>query len=211
MTLAAASVTQEIQRLRRHRRRRLIAVLAAMLVVVGGFAVWTNTRAYTLQASIQIAATPQRVWAILTDLAAYKRWNPFIIYSSGALRVGATLTNRMRGATGVTTFTPVVQVIDPARELQWLGSVGPGGIFDGRHTFTIRQLAPGRVLFTQREQFTGVAVPFYQGRLHNNTLPQFRAMNAAIARLAAGPRAGPPRPLRLPPSASAFAARSCHT
>jgi hypothetical protein len=194
MTLTTGTPTQENQRLRRHRGRRLIAVLAAVLVVVGGYAVWTNTRAYTLQASIQIAATPQRIWAILTDLSAYKRWNPFIIYSSGTLKVGATLTNRMRDATGVTTFTPVVQVIDPGRELQWLGSVGPGGIFNGRHTFTIRQLAPDRVLFTQREQFTGVAVPFYQGRLHNDTLPQFQAMNAAIARLAAGPRAGTPHP-----------------
>jgi hypothetical protein len=37
------------------------------------------------------------------------------------------------------------------------------------------------VLFTQREDFTGVAVPFYEGHLHADTLPQFRAMNAALA------------------------------
>jgi hypothetical protein len=32
---------------------------------------------------------------------------------------------------------------------------------------------------TQREDFTGVAVPFYEGHLRADTLPQFRAMNAA--------------------------------
>jgi len=41
------------------------------------------------------------------------------------------------------------------------------------------------VLFTQREDFTGIAVPFYQGHLHADTLPQFRAMNAALAAQAA--------------------------
>jgi hypothetical protein len=166
------------------RRRALLAALAALLVLLGGYATWTNIQPYTLQASIQINATPQRVWAVLTDRAAYPRWNPFIISSTGQLKVGATLTNRMRDATGTTTFTPVVQVVEPGRELRWLGRVGPGFIFDGQHTFTITPLGPDRVLFTQREDFTGVAVPFYEGHLHADTLPQFRALNAALARQA---------------------------
>jgi hypothetical protein len=57
---------------------------------------------------------------------------------------------------------------------------------DGEHTFTIEQLAPDLVRFTQHEDFTGVAVPFYESHLHADTLPDFRAMNAALARLAAG-------------------------
>jgi len=71
---------------------------------------------------------------------------------------------------------------EPGRELRWIGRVGPGGIFDGEHTFTITQVRPGVVLFTQREDFTGVAVPFYQHWLHTDTLPMFRAMDAALAR-----------------------------
>jgi hypothetical protein len=39
-------------------------------------------------------------------------------------------------------------------------------------------------MFTQQERFTGIGVPFYEGHLHADTLPQFRAMNAALARLA---------------------------
>ena len=153
-------------------------------------AAWTNTQPYTLQASIQINASPHRVWAILTDLPAYRWWNPFIVSSSGTVKVGATLTNRMHDATGTTTFTPTVQVVRPGHELRWLGRVGPGGIFDGQHTFTIQRLGPGRVLFTQREDFTGVAIPFFRHRLHADTLPQFRAMDAALARVATGQPAG---------------------
>ena len=170
----------------RVRLRVVLAALAAIVAILAGYAIWTNARPYTLQASVRIAATPQRVWAVLTDLAAYGGWNPFIISSSGQVRVGATLTNRMHDATGDTTFTPTVLVVEPGRELRWIGRVGPRGIFDGEHTFTIQQIRPGLVLFTQREDFTGVAVPFYEQRLHDDTLPQFRAMNAALAREAAG-------------------------
>jgi hypothetical protein len=175
-------------RVRRASRRRavLLAAAGAILLILAGYAAWTNVQPYTLQASVQIQATPQQVWAVLTDLPGYQRWNPFIISSAGQVRVGATLTNLMHDATGNTTFTPTVQVVEPGRELRWIGRVGFGGIFDGQHTFTIQRLGPGRVLFTQRENFTGVAVPFFAGRLHADTLPQFRAMNAALARQVSG-------------------------
>jgi hypothetical protein len=166
----------------RHRPRIIFGVLAVVLAILAGYAVWTNIRPYTLQASIQISAAPQRVWVVLTDLAAYPGWNPFIVSSTGRVQVGATLTNRMHDATGNTTFTPTVLIVEPGRELRWIGRVGPGGIFDGQHTFTIKQLRPGLVLFTQREDFTGVAVPFYQRWLRTDTLPMFRAMDAALAR-----------------------------
>jgi hypothetical protein len=172
------------QRARPRRHRRWLAVLAAFLIVLFGYATWTNTRPYTLQASVEITATPQRVWAILTDLRAYQRWNPFIISSSGTVQAGSTLTNRMHDATGNTTFTPTVLIVQPDRELRWIGKVGPGYIFDGEHTFTIQRIGPDRVRFTQRENFTGVVIPFFEHQLHADTLPQFRAMNDALARVA---------------------------
>lgn len=186
MTTTTTTASPAPRTRQRRGHRRLLTLLAAILVILAGYATWTNTQPYTLQASIIIHASPQRVWAVLTDRAAYPDWNPFIISSAGQLRPGTTLVNRMHDATGTTTFTPVVQVVEAGRQLQWIGRVGPGGIFDGQHTFTLRQLRSGLVLFTQREDFTGVAVPFYEHHLHADTLPMFRAMNTALAARAAG-------------------------
>jgi hypothetical protein len=167
-------------------RKKLFAALAAVAAILAGYGVYTNVSPYTLESSIQIQATPQQVWAVLADTADYPGWNPFIVSSGGDVRVGATLTNVMHDATGNTTFTPTVEVVSPDRELRWIGRVGPGGIFDGEHTFTITQIRPGVVLFTQREDFTGVAVPFYEHWLHTDTLPMFGAMNAALAHRVTG-------------------------
>ena len=167
-------------------RTKLLVALAAFVAILTGYAVYTNVSPYTLEASIQIQATPQQVWAVLADTADYPAWNPFIISSRGPLRAGATLTNVMHDASGNTTFTPTVLVVQPGRELRWIGRVGPGGIFDGEHTFTITQVRPGVVLLTQREDFTGVAVPFYAHWLRADTLPMFGAMNAALAHRVTG-------------------------
>ena len=52
-------------------RKRLLAVLAALVAILTGYAVYTNVTPYTLEASIEIRATPQQVWAVLTDTAHY--------------------------------------------------------------------------------------------------------------------------------------------
>lgn len=172
---------------RRRRRRVLLGAGAALVALLGGYTVWSNTHPVRLTTSIEMEASPDEVWQVLTDLPAYPQWNPFLISArvtseGGRLEEGATLRNVMRDRTGDSTFTPEVLTLEPGRELRWLGKMGPGWIADGEHRFVIEEIGGGRVRLTQSESFTGVAVPFYEGRLRNDTLPQFRAMNEALAR-----------------------------
>jgi hypothetical protein len=46
---------------------------------------------HELQCEIEIAATPERIWSILTDLPAYPAWNPFIRSISGPIATGQRL------------------------------------------------------------------------------------------------------------------------
>ena len=45
-----------------------------------------------ISAIAQIAAPPQRVWAVLTDLASYPQWNPLFREASGQPTAGSTIT-----------------------------------------------------------------------------------------------------------------------
>ncbi|MGW1229801.1 SRPBCC family protein [Streptomyces sp. NPDC001515] len=171
----------------RRRRRRLLWSGVAFVVLLAGYTTWTVNDPVRLTASIEIEASPDEVWKVLTDLPAYPDWNPFLVSSrvtsaGGRLEEGATLRNVMRDRTGDSVFSPEVLAVEPGRELRWLGKIGPGWIGDGEHRFVIEEIGDHRVRLTQSESFTGVAVPFAAGKLRSDTLPQFRAMNEALAR-----------------------------
>ena len=48
-----------------------------------------------LHTEVEIEATPDRVWAALTDFAAYQDWNPFIVQAAGRPVPGTRLELRM--------------------------------------------------------------------------------------------------------------------
>jgi hypothetical protein len=57
------------------------------------------------------------------------------------------------------TFKPRVTVVEPGQRLEWLGTMGVSGLFDGRHTFTLTPLGHGRTRLVQAEVFSGALVP----------------------------------------------------
>ena len=50
---------------------------------------------HELHTEIDIDATPEAVWQVLTDLDGWADWNPFITSSIGKAAVGEELSNRM--------------------------------------------------------------------------------------------------------------------
>ncbi|MFC3575149.1 SRPBCC domain-containing protein [Streptomyces yaanensis] len=169
---------------RRRRRRWALVSLSGLAVVLGGYTWWTHTHAVRLTASVEIKAAPEEVWKVLTDFSAYPQWNPFMtrgeITSGDRLRPGATIRIRLDQPSGTSTMTPEVLSARPGHELRWLGKLGPGWLVDGEHRFLIEKAGPGVVRLTQSESFTGVLVPIAEGKLQDETLPKFRAMNSAL-------------------------------
>lgn len=136
--------------------------------------------AHHLHTEIEIHATPDTVWSILTDLPAYPDWNPFITSSTGAVAVGRRLTNRLEppGGTAI-TIKPTITEVDPGRAFEWLGRLLVPLLFDGRHRFELVPEGDGtRLIHT--EHFRGLLVPFLKRSLDTTTLAGFDAMNAAL-------------------------------
>ena len=67
---------------------------------------------------IDIDATPQEVWDVLTDFASYGEWSTFTA-AEGTAHVGSRLTMRMPGM----TFRPTVTVATPGQQLRWEGTI----------------------------------------------------------------------------------------
>ena len=114
-----------------------------------------------LTSSIDINASPEEVWSVLTYFAKFPEWNPFMRWVKGDLKKGAKLEVRIQpsGARG-STFKPTVLVVDPPRELRWIGHLWISGLFDGEHILTIESSENNKVHFEQKEIFNGLFVRF---------------------------------------------------
>lgn len=133
-----------------------------------------------LRREIEIDAPPERVWAVVSDFAAYPEWNPFIRRIVGELREGARLEVRIEppGARA-TTFKPTVRAAEANRELRWLGRLLLPGVIDGEHSLRIEPLDGGRSRFIQSERFTGLLVGLVGGTLAKTEVG-FEQMNTAL-------------------------------
>jgi hypothetical protein len=129
---------------------------------------------------IEIDASPNRVWHILTDFEKHASWNPFIKKITGKPLKDEKLEVHMpdpRGGTMV--FSPTVLAAEPNRELRWLGR-SEGDAFNGEHRFIIEPRGENKVRFTQSEKFTGSMVAQLEGWLDTAVKSNFEAMNRAL-------------------------------
>lgn len=135
-----------------------------------------------LRTEVEIDAPPERVWAVLTDFAAYPEWNPFITEVSGKLEAGARVRVELSYADGRNTrFRSSVLTVKPGEELRWVSKFWFKGLFDGEHFIQLHALEGGRTRLIQGENFGGLFV-----KLGANTFTQtgrgFVGMNAALKR-----------------------------
>ena len=140
---------------------------------------------HELKTSITINATPEKVWAVLTDFNRYPEWNPFITSLTGTVAVGRNITARIEPPGGSPmNFKPKVLAFEPAKEFRWLGHLLFPGLFDGEHIFEITDHGNGTVTFVQREKFGGILIPLFRKMLDVNTRQGFEMMNEKLKELA---------------------------
>jgi hypothetical protein len=111
----------------------------------------------TYQTSIEIAATPAAVWAVLTDLAQYPAWNSTIARVEGRIAPGARLTVHVKINPG-RAFPLTVTAWAPPERMTWRGGM-PLGLFAGERTFELAPVERDRVRFTMREAYSGLLAP----------------------------------------------------
>jgi hypothetical protein len=105
------------------------------------------------QASSVIDATPEAIWAVLTDGASWTSWDSAVVRFEGSIALGEKVTvypevNPKRG------FPVTVVEFVPAERMTWRGGM-PLGLFAGTRRYILTRQPDGRVLFEMREQYSG--------------------------------------------------------
>ncbi len=131
---------------------------------------------------IEVNASSEEVWQVLTDFESYPEWNPFVTSAKGELKEGGRLKVRIEQPGGMAmTFKPTVVKTEPNKELRWLRHLMMPGLFDGEHIFTIEPADENKVRFVQREEFKGILVPLFglMG-IFKSSKRGFEALNKAL-------------------------------
>lgn len=144
---------------------------------------------HRIESEIEIAASPRRVWDVLTDFPAYADWNPFIRRIRGEQAAGARLDVSIQPDGGrAMSFKPRLLVLAPEKELRWKGQLLLPGLFDGEHYFKLTETPAGGARFAQGEVFSGLLVPLLsRGSMLAGTARGFAAMNRALKARAEAP------------------------
>ena len=132
---------------------------------------------YTTTAVIR--ATPEAVWAILTDGPAYANWNPEITRVDGRIALGEKITAHVVLHDGVVRKVPIrVTALEPMRRMVWTGGL-PVLLFTGRRTFSVTPREGGMVEFTMHLHFSGLLSGLIAKSLGDRQ-PDIDALGAAL-------------------------------
>jgi hypothetical protein len=104
-------------------------------------------------ATATIKASPEVIWAILTDAPGYQGWDSGIERVEGSIAPGSRLKVVSKANPG-RAFPVKVTELSPGRRMTWSGGM-PLGLFKGVRTFTLAPEGDGRTRFTMREEYTG--------------------------------------------------------
>lgn len=109
------------------------------------------------EAASDIAASPESVWAVLVDGAAWSSWNSGVDAVDGTIAAGERITIHSQAAPG-RAFPVTVSGFDPPRTLRFSGGM-PLGLFRGVRTYILSPEADGGTAFRMREEYSGPLLP----------------------------------------------------
>jgi hypothetical protein len=133
-----------------------------------------------LRTEIEIQATPEKVWQVVSELDQYPEWNPFIHQAIGKAKMGEQVDITFKTGSKEMTLHCLVIKSEPNRELCWKYHVGSQLLFSGEHSFTIEPVDTTHVRFVDREIFNGLLVPLQARDIDTNSKRGFEAMDKAL-------------------------------
>lgn len=139
---------------------------------------------FVIEADIEIEASAEEVWGVLSDFASYPDWNPYVLKLAGDVVPGGTIrfTIAQENWRKPMTLNNRVLVFDAPRELRWHGSPLLKGFLETDHYFQLSPAAPGRTWLHHAEEFRGWFARFLgEKKFRVHTRNAFRRMNEALA------------------------------
>lgn len=132
-----------------------------------------------IRTEIEIEASPQRAWNILTDFSHYHEWNPIITQIIGEARIGDRLKISLTTNKGkIRIYRPTITKFEENHELRWKGRSFVPGLLSGERRFRLDETSEDRVRLVHSELFSGLAIVLAGDRLSTDVQNGLLEMNS---------------------------------
>ena len=129
-----------------------------------------------IETSVAINSTPEKVWQVLINFESYSEWNSFITSLSGELRLGSKLQATIQGM----KFSPRIISLSNRKAFSWKGKLFFNGLFDGEHSFSLKENPDGTTTLYHIEKFSGLLVGLFNKKIDVDTKNGFEKMNLEL-------------------------------
>ena len=154
-----------------------------ILVLMAGVTLWMLGReTREIRTEIDIAASPAKVWKILTDIDHWQEWSPIIKEASGKASLGATLTITMIGkeeGEDGPQYYPTITEFDAPRHFRWRAYMMTELLMTNDKVFELHETDVG-VHLVHIEAFSGMMVPIFWRKLSSHVPSMLDSMNGAL-------------------------------
>lgn len=136
---------------------------------------------HTISTEINIPAPIEAVWAVLTDLAGYAEWNPYLVRVQGRAKAGGVIVVHACSVPGAEPLVQEVEVVSvEPYTMRWEGGLPNRELFKGDHWFVLDAVGCSATRLRHFEHFSGARSAQVMARYGEVIRANFERFNAAL-------------------------------
>ena len=140
--------------------------------------------ALIIEHELEIEASIDTVWQVITDFSKYSEWNPFIVDCSCDLQVGNSIEMKVSMMEGRKPLrqTEYVSEVESGKHFSYVSPKRPTFLLRSYRSHTLTALTTGKTLYQSHFELHGWLKPLIKLIMGKSLLHGFDGMSKAIVR-----------------------------
>lgn len=135
---------------------------------------------FQIHHDIEVQASADTVWSVLTDFERYGEWNPFVVWARCSLTPGEPIEMKVRLIGPAQPQVEIIDTVQPGEGFAYCMKPFPLGALSSRRSHRIVPLGEGRCCYESRFELRGWMMPVVRGLMKSAMQRGFAGMSEGV-------------------------------